>query len=318
MDDLPGPELADSGAGDTGNDSLTPDGDVGSSEPPPLEDSFTDVSLGDDEDAADAAPSDTGTGEGSVDAADARPDSGLPDSTVDGSDATDAADAVDSTSGGDSADGNPCSGAPFIGLSEVMVRTIGSSGDTHEWFEIANFSGACVYDVGGLRVRALSASGTTWIEKATYTLPAGTTMPPGAAFVFADVRSTFLTDAGAYYALKGLDTNRVYDLGKTVGDVMPNSADLLFEVYAPGATLPTDSVIVKTRTWPVGQSRSLPLPCDPLTGRLTGSPATTSAHWIDTPSTSGNQYGTASLGDAGASALYGTPGRVNDVATTCP
>jgi hypothetical protein len=266
--------------------------------------------------AADTAP-DAAADTAPDAAADTAPEAAAdtaPEATADAADAADAADTYD---------GNPCSIPTHLGLSEVMVRAVSGTGDTHEWFEIANYDTTCTYDVGGLRVRTLSPStsdaGPAWYETSTFTVPAGVVLAPGKAMVFADVRATFLADAGSYYTTNGLDTNLVFDLNKTLGGVLVNTSDFQIEFYAPGQTLPLENVTIKTRTtWPLGQSRALPSPCDPLNQRLTTvAPITTSTHWMDTPASVTYQYGSLAS-DAGATTFYGTPGRKNDISTTCP
>jgi hypothetical protein len=275
-------------------------------------DSASDTTLDTSEEVADSTVADTSDA-----AADTAPEAAAdtaPEATADAADAADAADTYD---------GNPCSIPTHLGLSEVMVRAVSGTGDTHEWFEIANYDTTCTYDVGGLRVRTLSPStsdaGPAWYETSTFTVPAGVVLAPGKAMVFADVRATFLADAGSYYTTNGLDTNLVFDLNKTLGGVLVNTSDFQIEFYAPGQTLPLENVTIKTRTtWPLGQSRALPSPCDPLNQRLTTvAPITTSTHWMDTPASVTYQYGSLAS-DAGATTFYGTPGRKNDISTTCP
>jgi hypothetical protein len=299
---------------DSGVDtSLDTSGDVGvdtSVTPPP-----------DASDAADASDV-ADVREASVDAdasdaTDAKPDSA--DSSLgDAADAADTADATDATDATDTADGNPCGPVRNVGLSEIMIRTISGTGDTHEWFELTNYDAACTFDVGGMRVTTQSWSTTSmaFISKANVTLPAGTKLAPGASLVFADLKATFLTDASSYITTYALDTSLIIDLNWTFGDLFVNGADNIVDVYYPGATLPSESVTIKARgaTWPtVGRSFEFPGVCDPALRLLAGTPVTTSTHWTDTTSVAAEQYGTIA-----ANSIYGTPGRKNDLPTACP
>lgn len=267
---------------------------------------------------ADATGDDADAGDSSVvadaDAADATPDA------TDATDATDASDAADASDASDAADAGPCGTVRNIGLSEVMVRSISGTGDTHEWFEIANHDPSCTFDVGGLKVRMLSWSSSSliFIEKGNVTVPAGVSLPPGGTLVFADTRAAFLVDAGAYYTANGLDQSLVFDLGKAGGDLWVNSADNEVEIYPPGATTPSETVVVKSRsTWPIGRSFEFPVICDPTLRLLPGPPVTTSTHWTDTPATAANQYGSVATMPT-ATTLYGSPGRKNEVPAACP
>lgn len=296
----------DSAADDTGPDSALDSG-VDTSMPPPPD------ALA--EGGADADATVDGA-EASVDAAADAADAS--DAKTDAADAT-PADAADAADASDAADAGPCATVRNVGLSEVMVRSISGVGDTHEWFEIANYDASCTYDVGGLKVRMLSwnSSSLTFIEKATFTVPAGVSLAPGGTLVFADTRASFLVDAGAYYTTNGLDQSLVFDFGKTLGDLWVNSADNEVEIYPPGATTPSETTVVKSRsTWPIGRSFEFASVCDPALRLLTGPPVTTSTHWTDAPATVANQYGSAPT--MPATALYGSPGRKNDLPTTCP
>ncbi len=284
---------ADTATADSGTDTIVTDG---AGDAPTLDSADADATA----DAIDAAPPDTAT----TDTADGAPD------------------AVDALDGGetgvDAADAGPCSTVRNVGLSEIMVRAISSSGDTHEWFELTNYDSTCSFDVGGLRVTTQSWSTTTmtFIGKANVTVPAGLRLAPGASLLFADVKATFLADASAYVTTYGLDPALVLDLNWTLGDLFVNGADNAVDVYYPGASLPSESVTIKARgtTWPaVGRAFEFPASCDPSLRLLAGSPVTTSTHWVDTSSVAAEQFGTIT-----ATSLYGTPGRRNDLPATCP
>ncbi len=200
-----------------------------------------------------------------------------------------------------------------------MVRAIsggstdaGATGDNHEWVEYTNYDPSCTYDLAGVRAVL------TWstINHYSFTFPAGTTVAPGASVVLADSKAVFLADASSY----GLNPAIVFDLGASAGDVIGNSDELTFTVYAAGATLPFETAIIKSRattgypTWPVhGQSFAFPSACDPSL-RLDASNYTT-AHWVDVPATAPDQYGMVS---ATSAALYGFPGKRNALGATCP
>jgi hypothetical protein len=246
-------------------------------------------------------------------------DTALPDVVDAASDSADSLVAVDvSEVGTDAADAGPCATVRNVGLSEIMIRTISGTGDTHEWFELTNYDAACTFDVGGMRVTTQSWSTTsmTFIAKANVTIPAGVKLAPGASLVFADLKSTFLTDAAGYFTTYGLDSSLVIDLNWTFGDLFVNGYDNKVDIYYPGATTPSEGATISARgtVWPtVGRSFEFPSICDPTLRLLAGSPATTSTHWVDTTAVAAEQYG-----NVAANSIYGTPGRKNDLPTTCP
>ncbi len=271
-------------------------------------------------DASDAADAhDAADASDAADAHDASVDA-TSDATSDAiSDAADASDSrADASDAADAADAGPCATVRNVGLSEIMIRTISGTGDTHEWFELTNYDATCTFDVGGLRVQTQSWSTTSlaFINKASATVPAGIKLAPGASLVFADLKATFLADASSYVTTYGLDTSLIIDLNFSFGDLFVNGADNVVDVYYPGATLPSESTTVKARgmTWPaVGRSFEFPASCDPTLRLLAGSPVTTSVHWVDTTSVAAEQYGAIAT-----VAAYGTPGRKNDLPTACP
>jgi hypothetical protein len=306
---------------DTGEDT-TSDSGVDTSVTPPDADAASDA--GDATEASvDSGAADADAKSDATDATDATDAADAADAKLDAADATDAtiadaSDAADAADAADSSDAGPCATVRNVGLSEIMIRTISGTGDTHEWFELTNYDAACTFDVGGMRVTTQSWSTTSmaFISKANVTLPAGTKLAPGASLVFADLKATFLTDASSYITTYALDTSLIIDLNWTFGDLFVNGADNIVDVYYPGATLPSESVTIKARgaTWPtVGRSFEFPGVCDPALRLLAGTPVTTSTHWTDTTSVAAEQYGTIA-----ANSIYGTPGRKNDLPTACP
>lgn len=190
-----------------------------------------------------------------------------------------------------------------FGLSEFQVRGTFGMGDKREWIELTNY-GATKLDIAGVTVKIVSGGG----EKASFSFAPGTMVDGGQAVVIVGDRATFTADVMATY---GLGT--VYEFGKS--DYLVNSAASEVRIFGPGCSTPYETAIIPSKTYTIGQPWAYPPPSStcPLSSRLMAGGALGSA-WKEVPvsTTSYGSYGA----DAGATTLYGTPTKANNVA--CP
>lgn len=277
----------------------------------------TDTSVVEDDGVVDTNVPDTGSPKDST-----VPDTGTPPDTAvtdTGTDTGVAPDTAVTDTGGTTVDAADCTGFPNVfGISEVMVRAVNGSmfsSDRREWIEFTNY-GSTSLDISGVTAKVIGG-GTPPVEKATVTFPPGTTLAAGEAVVVAIDKPTFMSDLSSSWG-----TIKVFDFGKTSGDVLTNSASFDVKLYAQaGCTTAFESATVPGRgsAWTVGVAYGYPIPNTTCTvaGRLTTAGGL-SAPWKDASKDSASTYGTLTLpSDAGVQSMYGTPGKPN-TGIACP
>lgn len=244
----------------------------------------------------------------------AQPDTTLPADTFETAAVDSAMDAADSAADSatvdtldtavvDTGDTGPCgAGYADFGLSEFQVRGTFGTGDKREWVEITNY-GSVPLDVSGVVVKVFSGT-----ERATFSIPAATTVPANGSVVLAGDKTTFSADVLASY---GLGT--VYDFGKV--DYIVNSAASEVRLFAPGCTTPYEVAVMPSKMYAIGQPWAYPAPSAtcPASARLTAG-GVLGAAWKEVP-VSTTAYGSYAI-DGGMQQLYGTPTKPNNVA--CP
>jgi hypothetical protein len=317
---------------DAGSDGASDDSAITTDDSATTDGSGYDAEAGDDTANESGADSGSDSGGDSIlldasDSADTSFDGGATDSSSDGgvdavsdsndarvsdasdSGATDAIDAGDTSDTGP-VDGGPCAVAGGFGLSELMIRATSGTADTHEWFELTNYT-SCTLDVSNVFVAVTDVAST----RASLTLPAGTLIAAGDSIVIADVVSVFHADAPS------VPLSKVFDLAATGGGILTNTTAFTIVLRASGAASPYEQITFnsppRTPDWPAGVSYAYPIPSTtcPVSARIaTGN--LPGAAWKDALVGGGDKYGSVSV-EAGVFGLYGTPGAPN-TGVACP